>query len=128
MNNDEQKLTFGRFVTNKRKQLEITLRGLAANLGIAPAYMSDIEKDRRYPPDKEKLDAIAQILRMTDDEKNLMFDLAANAKKHTVSPDLPDYIMNNENVRIALRKAKSHNYSNADWQKFIDILDDKGEK
>lgn len=128
MNNDEQRITFGKFVTNKRKQLEITLRGLAADLGIAPAYMSDIEKDRRYPPDKEKLDAIAQILKMTENEKNLMFDLAANAKKNTVSPDLPDYIMNNENVRIALRKAKDHNYSNADWQKVIDILDDKGDK
>ncbi len=128
MNNDEQNITFGRFVTNKRKELEKTLRGLAGDLGIAPAYMSDIEKDRRYPPDKEKLDAIAQILEMTEDEKNQMFDLAANARKNTVSPDLPDYIMSNDNVRVALRKAKSHNYTDIEWQKVIDLFDEEEDK
>ncbi len=124
MNNDEQIITFGRFVTNKRKQQELTLRGMAAELGIAPAYMSDIEKDRRYPPDKEKLDAITRILKMTEDEKDQMFDLAARPRKNTISPDLPEYIMNNDLVRVALRKAKSNNYTNADWQKVIDLFDE----
>ena len=128
MNNDEQNITFGKFVANKRKSREITLRGLAADLGIAPAYMSDIEKDRRYPPDKNKLDEIAKTLSMTDEEKNKMFDLAARAKKNTVSPDLPNYIMEHDNVRIALRKAKDKNYTNEDWQKIIDLFDEEEDR
>ena len=61
MNENEQ--TFGKFIEERRKALGITLRGFAAELEIAPAYMSDIEKGRRYPPDK-KLDDIARILKL----------------------------------------------------------------
>ena len=46
---------FGEFIAEKRKSRGLTLRGLAAELGIVPAYMSDIEKGNRYPPDKDKL-------------------------------------------------------------------------
>ena len=40
---------FGEFIAEKRKSRGLTLRGLAAELGIVPAYMSDIEKGHRYP-------------------------------------------------------------------------------
>ena len=46
---------FGQFVRNKREEKKINLRKLAEILDIAPAYMSDMEKARRYQPDKEKL-------------------------------------------------------------------------
>ena len=39
---------FGEFIAEKRKSRGLTLRGLAAELGIVPAYMSDIEKGHRY--------------------------------------------------------------------------------
>ena len=35
---------FGEFVKAKRQEKEISLRKLAEELGIVPAYMSDIEK------------------------------------------------------------------------------------
>lgn len=44
---------FGKFVRKKREEKKINLRKLAEILEIAPAYMSDMEKARRYPPDKE---------------------------------------------------------------------------
>lgn len=39
-------LGFGKFIAYKRKSLGITLRGMAAELGISPAYLSDIEKGK----------------------------------------------------------------------------------
>ena len=36
---------FGEFVKAKRQEKEISLRKLAEELGIVPAYMSDIEKE-----------------------------------------------------------------------------------
>ena len=39
---------FGEFVKAKRQEKEISLRKLAEELGIVPAYMSDIEKGRRF--------------------------------------------------------------------------------
>ena len=56
---------FGQFVRNKREEKKINLRKLAEILDIAPAYMSDMEKARRYPPDKEKLAKIAEVLELT---------------------------------------------------------------
>ena len=72
---------FGEFIAEKRKSRGLTLRGLAAELGIAPAYMSDIEKGHRYPPDKDKLYELSRILCLSEDETNTMFDLAAGERK-----------------------------------------------
>ncbi len=113
---------FGKFIEKKRKESNKTLRGLATELDIAPAYMSDIEKGHRYPPDKEKLDIIVKVLSLSKDEADLMFDLAAREKENTVSPDLPEYIMGNEKARVALRIARDNNASEETWQKIIDLL------
>ncbi|MBQ5849786.1 MAG: helix-turn-helix transcriptional regulator [Lachnospiraceae bacterium] len=114
---------FGKFIEEKRKAKDITLRGLATMLEIAPAYMSDIEKGHRYPPDKDKLEAMALFLELSEDEKNRMYDLAAGEKENTVSPDLPEYIMGTEKARVALRMARDNNVPEATWQKIIDMLE-----
>lgn len=121
-----EKLKFGEFVEKKRLEKGITLRGLARMLDIAPAYMSDIEKGRRYPPDKEKLLEIASHLVLSEDEKNYMFDLAALEKTNSVSPDLPEYIMETDNARVALRLARDNKVTNDDWKEIIKILNKKG--
>ncbi len=113
---------FGLFIEKKRKALNKTLRGLASELEIAPAYMSDIEKGHRYPPDKDKLAKLAEILKLTENEKNKMYDLAAGEKENAVSPDLPEYIMSTEKARVALRMARDNGMENATWQKVIDLL------
>ncbi|WP_195603701.1 helix-turn-helix domain-containing protein [Clostridium sp. LBM24168] len=119
-------LGFGKFITGKRKSLGMTLRGMASELGIAPAYLSDIEKGRRYPPDMDKLKQMAEILKLTEDEKHTMFDLAGEGK-NTIAPDLPDYIMSSKKVRVALRKAREV-ATEEDWEEFVKKLDNKGDK
>ena len=115
--------SFGKFIEEKRKAYGMTLRGLAAELGIAPAFMSDIEKGHRYPPSKEKLYELAKILHLSEADTNTMFDLAAAERENTVSPDLPEYIMNGSNVRVALRLARDKRIPDATWQKVIDMLE-----
>ena len=119
-------LGFGKFITSKRKSLGMTLRGMASELGIAPAYLSDIEKGRRYPPDMDKLKQMAEILKLTEDEKHTMFDLAGEGK-NTIAPDLPDYIMSSKKVRVALRKAREV-ATEEDWEEFVKKLDNRGDK
>ncbi len=101
----------------------MTLRGFAAELEIAPAYMSDIEKGHRYPPDKDKLEAMVRILDLSQEETDKMYDLAAKEKDNTVSPDLPEYIMETEKARVALRMARDNGATDATWQKVIDMLE-----
>ena len=119
-------LAFGKFVEMKRKEKQINLRKLAELIdNMDPAYLSDIEKGNRYPPDKDKIDKIVEVLQLTQEETNTLFDLAALAKKHTVSPDLPDYIMGNETIRAALRKARDINAGDEEWKKVIEMLEAK---
>ena len=54
-----------------------------------------------------------------------MFDLAAGEKENTVSPDLPEYIMGNEYVRVALRMARDNNASSEVWQKVIEMMEEQ---
>jgi len=114
---------FGKFIEKKRKAMNKTLRGFAAELDIVPAYMSDIEKGHRYPPDKEKLEKMADLLCLSDKERDEMYDLAAGEKDNSVSPDLPEYIMGNEKARVALRMARDNGAGDDTWQKIIDMLE-----
>ncbi len=116
---------FGEFIRAKRMEKGITLRHMATLLGIAPAYMSDIEKGRRYPPDKEKLFKLSNILGLDMSDKDRMFDLAASEKSDAVSQDISSYIMDDEIVRVALRTARRNNATKAQWQKAIDIFNGK---
>ena len=120
-------LTFGKFIEQKRKERNITLRGLAASIDIAPAFMSDIEKGHRYPPKMETLEKIAVALCLDDDERNIMFDFAGKAKDNSVSPDLPEYIMNNEVVRVALCTARDTDAGEEKWRQIIKMLEEQEE-
>ena len=119
---------FGKYIEQKRKAKNMTLRGFAAELDIAPAYMSDIEKGHRYPPDKDKLEAMVKILGLSGEETDKMYDLAAREKDNTVSPDLPEYIMGTEKARVALRMARDNNAGDDVWQKMIQILEEENRK
>lgn len=114
---------FGKFIEQKRKAMGMTLRGLAAEWGIAPAFMSDIEKGHRYPPNRDKLYELARILKLNDEDKDTMFDLAAGERENGISPDLPEYIMGNDKARAALRMARDNNASEKTWQKVIELLE-----
>ena len=116
-------IRFGKFIADKRKARGITLRGMAGELDITPAYLSDIEKSRRNPPDINMLEKIATRLNLSQREKETMFDLAGK-DRNEISPDLPDYIMEKPIVTVALRKAKEK-ATDDDWAEFIRKLDEK---
>lgn len=113
---------FGKFISEKRKSANITLRRFAEMIGIAPAYLSDIEKGNRYPPDREKLDLMAQKLGLSQQDINRMYDLAAAGRENGIAPDLPEYVMSSEKCRVALRLAREKGATDDDWQKVIDLL------
>ena len=114
---------FGNFLSEKRLGRGISSLNMSEIAGLSPQYYCDIEKGRRVPPDREVLDKIINALRLTDEDRERFYDLAGKAKSG-VSPDLPDYIMENEVVRVALRVAKEK-ASPDDWKQFIDRLERK---
>lgn len=109
-------MNFGEYIKSKRIEKGISLREMAAKIGISPSYMSDIEKGRRYAPDKGRLVEIERLLFSSEEEIQMLYDLAGESRNE-VSPDLPEYIMENTQVRYLLRQAKQNNEDNS-------ILDD----
>ena len=114
--------TFGSFLREKRMARGLTLRGMAAKLNLSPVYMSNIENDRRAAPSQEYLERMALLLQLDKPEREWMLDLAAKSKQNRVSADLPDYIMDREIVRAALRTAKEADATDQEWQEFIDRI------
>ena len=114
--------TFGSFVREKRQSIGLSLRTLAAKLDLSPVYLSNIENDRRPAPTRAYLERLEQELHLSKVETERMLDLAAKSQNNRVSADLPDYIMDREIVRAALRTAKEADATDQEWQEFIDRI------
>ena len=99
----------------------MTLRKLAELLGVSAPYLSDIEKNRRNPPDLDKLEKIAEILKLEPDEWTGMLNLAGKGR-NTVALDLPEYIMERDYVSAALRVARDLGAGEKEWEKFVKDL------
>ena len=114
--------TFGAFVRQKRMEQGLSLRGLAARLDLSPVYMSNIETGRKPAPARENLDKLTLELHLSKEEQELLLDLAARPETMHVSADLPEYIMERDIVRAALRTAKEVDATDEEWQEFIDRI------
>ncbi len=122
---------FGKFVAEKRKEKDLSLRRMAELLDFSPAYWSDIEKGRRNPPNLSKIEEIARLLGLSQEETETMIDMASEDRDE-IPMDLPDYIKDSDLARIALRKArkmdeiegKSGTTEKA-WKEFIKALDNE---
>lgn len=125
--------SFGKYIEARRKDKGINLRKFAFLIDeMSPAYLSDIEKGNRYPPDKEKIAKMAEVLELSSQETAELYDLAAfdrasveKEKSSAVSSDLPEYIMSNEKLRVALRMARDTGADDDDWIKVIEMLEQK---
>lgn len=106
--------TFGEFIKQKRTELGKTLRGFASELGIAPAYLSDIEKGNRNPPEKH-LQKMIELLNLKGSDIDTFYDLVS-VDKNGVYLDITEYIENTDTVRVALRRARDKNISDDFWQ------------
>lgn len=117
---------FGAFVAQKRIEKDVRLKPIAERLGVSVTYLSDIIKGRRNPPDKDGLDALADVLGLNSDERAEMFDLAGR-ERNQVSPDLPEYIMDEEipSALVALRKAKNNNLGEEFWKEVEHMIDNR---
>ena len=118
-------LTFGAFIRKKRMELDphISLRKMAILLDLSPVHMSNIETGRQAAPKKDVLENLTKQLKLTKEEQELMYDLAAESKNYTAVPsDLPEYITTHEYAKIALRVAKDVDATDEEWMEFIEKL------
>ena len=85
-------------------------------------FGSDVREKRRPAPTREKLNHLIEILGLCQTDAELLLDLAAKSRTQRVSADLPEYIMERDIVRAALRTAKEVDATDEEWQEFIDRI------
>ncbi len=114
-------ISFGRFISGKRRRAGLTLRQLADRLGISTAYLSDVEKGRRYAFDLERLRVFAHETALDHKETELLYDLAGQSRGQ-VSPDINEYLYSNSYICAALRTVRTLNADAEDWKLLLDEL------
>ncbi len=112
---------FGSFLQAKREERNITLREMSRKLSVSAPFLSDVEKGRTAPLTKERLEKVAQILDLTEEERNEMYDIVGK-QKNIVAPDVSDYVMERDYVSAALRKARDLNAGEEEWRRFVEEL------
>ncbi len=110
---------FGFYLRARRSEIGITLREFAEKLHLSPAYISDIEKGNRYAP-INYLDQVAELLRVEQEERNYLFDLAGCS--HSNWPDINEYLAENPNARKAIRLARDKNMSGEEFLGLVEYL------
>jgi transcriptional regulator with XRE-family HTH domain len=119
---NDGRVSFGGFIKAKRENFGKSIRGLAAELDMTPAYLSDIEKGNRYAPEKY-LEKMVTVLQIIGDDVNTFYDLAGKSRNNNY-PDLTEYIGNTDIARVALRKARDLDIPDAKWEEFIDNIEE----
>ena len=128
----EKYIRFGDFIKKKRQKHpdELTLKDVSKMLGISLSFLSDVENNRRKPFDKDKIELFVEKLGLADEEKALMYDLAARDRREVPS-DIEDIMMYGEigdMARLALRQSNAGNISEDDWKQFIRDMEKKNKR
>ena len=116
--------TFGEYVKARREALGKSMRGLAAEMDMTPAYLNDIEKGNRTAPPEGFLGKMVKALRIAREEVDDFYDLAGKSRNDNF-PDLTPYIGEKHIARVALRKARDLDIPDSKWQDFIDSMNGK---
>lgn len=116
--------SFGQEFKKFRRNKRVTLREIGEAVGMSIGYMSDIEHDRKGPPDLHTVEKIEQFLGVRD---NCLVKLAARIRKaHPL----------NVNQRIKMRPILSEVLLRADelfendeqLRELLEVIEEKGRK
>ena len=108
-------MTFGAFISTRRKEAKLNLRDTAKHLGISNGYLCDIEQGRRPAPEGAFVERISSFLELDKQEHEMLL----------VPADLPDYIRQHDIVRAALRVAKEVDATDEEWKAFMEMLQNR---
>ena len=120
---ERKPMTFGSFIREKRLKTseELTLRDMSERLGISLSFLSDIEHGRKKSFEPDKIEIFAEIVNLTPEEKNLMYDLAAR-DTGAIPSDIENLMMYSEIgdiARFAMRKSVKGEITIEEWKKLI---------
>ena len=122
---------FGVFLKEKRLQKGMSLRELAAKVGIAHTYLMNIENGNKPPPSDKILVQLEKSLLLDEESKILFYDIAAQVKEMCnnsnfyLPADVSSYLNSNDNAKRLIRKANQLGYTNEFWNDILQKLKEK---
>ena len=120
MGNMLDELTFGEYVSVKRRRAGLSKKEMANKIFLSATYYSNIENGVRPAPAKDIQKDMVKVLGLSETEASHLYDLAAKTKKSKSLPiDICEYVENDENVKLFLRKAKTLGVSGVDLLKLL---------
>ncbi|MCI6921474.1 MAG: helix-turn-helix domain-containing protein [Lachnospiraceae bacterium] len=125
MMNENEKVSFGKYIETLRKKREKSLRETAKAIEVSPQFYSEVEKGRRGAFTKERLEKLAIFLMLDENETHTLYDIAAKARTSNdvvVPQDCVDYVSGNPFVVEALRLSKETGAGEKEWQILLDEL------
>ncbi len=96
---------------------QLTLRGVAASLGISPSYLNDIEYNRRTPSEST-LEKIAALFGFD------INDLLAAAGRVGIGKEAEEYIRENPSAGVLFRRVTTERLPEEELKKLIERVDD----
>ena len=109
---------FGSYLKSLREIKGITQEQLGEAVGRKKMTISLLENGKNDPPQGDFLEKIITELYLDSDEDVKIRDLAA-LPRNCIPSDIIEYFKGNENIRAAIRRAKSQGLTDADWKKLF---------
>lgn len=124
---------FGEFISKKRQQNNLSIRKMAQMLSMSSSYLCDLEQGRKLPPQDENsnlYDDLVIVLKLNDEEIQEMKVSVDNdlAERSKTSPDLINYISNNDEARMTFRLIKELNPTDLELKEVVNMLKNKMNK
>ena len=98
-------MDFGKYLEEKRKSRNYTIRVFAKRINISYTYLADVEKGRSKAFKFEILKKIIEILKLDEKETDMFYDLAGKSRD-TIAPDVEEYLKENKELIEEIRRIK----------------------
>ena len=108
--------SFGKTIRDLRVAQDLGLRETAGKVGISPAYLSRIERDKERPPRPELIKELAKLLAADPD---VLFRLSSST-----DPEVAEYLHDQPGVMNLLRYIKNANFTESEIQSLIQTAEE----
>ena len=116
--NENEKVSFGKYIETIRKEKRKSLRETAKAIEVSPQFLSEVEKGRKSTLTNERIEKLAKFLMLSETQTYTLYDMAAEARTSNdvlIPQDCVDYA-SNPYVLEALRLSKETGAGEAEWQ------------
>lgn len=106
---------FGETIRELRVAQNLGLRETATKVGISPAYLSRIERDKERPPRPDIIKDLAKVLAADPD---VLFRLSSST-----DPEIVDYLHSKSEAMNLLRFIREANFTETEIQNLIKVAE-----